>query len=71
VIVERALAKELLASVNHNDLGYLEQALGHLLAAEKLPYSAQGLNPRRSPDLARLQQSADCRNSWPLIAFPG
>jgi len=27
VIVERALAKELQISVNHNDLGYLEKAL--------------------------------------------
>ena len=35
-LVERALAKELQVSVNHNDLGYLEKALEHLLMAEKL-----------------------------------
>jgi hypothetical protein len=36
VIADRALAKELQVSVNHNDLGYLEKALEHLLSAEKL-----------------------------------
>ena len=40
VIVERALAKELQVCVNHNDLGYLEKALEHLLLAEKLLSSA-------------------------------
>ena len=40
VIVERALAKELQVSVNHNDLGHLEKALAHLLSAEKLLSSA-------------------------------
>ena len=40
VIVERALAKELQVSVDHNDLGYLGKALGHLLSAEKLLSSA-------------------------------
>jgi predicted transcriptional regulator len=36
VIVERALAKELQISVKHNDSGYREKALKHLLTAEKL-----------------------------------
>jgi metal-responsive CopG/Arc/MetJ family transcriptional regulator len=40
VIVERALAKELQVSVNHNHRGHLEKALGHLLSAEKLLSSA-------------------------------
>jgi len=39
-IMERALAKKLQVSVNHNDLGHLEKALGHLLSAEKLLSSA-------------------------------
>jgi len=45
VIVERALAKELQVTVNHNDLGYLEKALEHLLSAEKLLSSAGAKNP--------------------------
>ena len=45
VIVERALAKELQISVNHNDLGYLEKALEHLLSAEKLLSSAGAKTP--------------------------
>jgi hypothetical protein len=45
VIVERALAKELKISVNHNDLGYLEKALKHLLSAEKLLSSTGAKSP--------------------------
>ena len=45
VIVERALAKELQVPVNHNDLGFLEKALEHLLSAEKLLASAGAKNP--------------------------
>jgi len=45
VIVERALAKALQVSVNHNDLGYLEKALEHLLSAEKLLSSAGAKSP--------------------------
>ena len=44
-IVERGLAKELQVSVNHNDLGYLEKALQHLLTAEKLLSSAGAKSP--------------------------
>jgi hypothetical protein len=40
LIVERALARELKISVTHNDLGYLEKALKHLLSAEQLLSSA-------------------------------
>ena len=45
VIVERALAKEIKVSVDHNDLGYLEKALEHLLTAEKLLSSAGAKRP--------------------------
>ena len=45
VIVERALAKELRVSVNHNDWGYREKALEHLLMAEKLLTSAGNQEP--------------------------
>jgi hypothetical protein len=37
--------KELQVSINHNDLGYLENALEHLLSAEKLLSSAGAKSP--------------------------
>ena len=45
VIVERALAKELRVSVNHNNPGYREKALKHLLTAEKLLSAGGAKNP--------------------------
>jgi predicted transcriptional regulator len=48
VIVERALAKELRVSVNHNNPGYREKALKHLLTAEKLLSSGGAKNPLTS-----------------------
>ena len=36
MIVERALAKELQISVNHNDLGYLEKALDEFAFGARL-----------------------------------
>lgn len=54
MIAERALAKELQVSVNHNDLGYLEKALEHLLSAENCFPRVCGLDLNRLPGLSTL-----------------